>query len=186
MSKAGCTWLARPMLAEAPLREWLIDRGSLTARIRARCSGFAVDVLDQRTAAVPPDEARLIGVMPPQRALVREVVLRCHGRPLVYAHSVLAPMHVRGPWRLVSGLGARPLGAVLFTDRTIERRPLAFRRLGRHHPLYCAATRVLGDAPTALWARRSLFLRGRAPLLVTEVFLPEILRLAAPSTEAHR
>jgi len=146
-------WLPRAALAEAPLRGWLIDTGSLTARIRARCDAFSVEVLGQRRARAHVDEAHLIGVAGAERAIVREVVLRCRDTPLVYAHSVLAQRHVRGPWRLVCGLGARPLGAVLFADRTIERRPLAYRRLGVHHPLYCAATRVLSPGSRPL--RRS-------------------------------
>jgi chorismate-pyruvate lyase len=38
---------------------------------------------------------------------------------------------------------------------------------------------VLSDPPHRLWARRSLFYLGDAPLLVTEVFLPGILQLTA-------
>jgi chorismate--pyruvate lyase len=34
-----------------------------------------------------------------------------------------------------------------------------------------------GEAPRELWARRSEFRRGGRPILVTEIFLPEILKL---------
>jgi chorismate--pyruvate lyase len=43
--------------------------------------------------------------------------------------------------------------------------------------LYKSAVAVLDERPTKLWARRSLFYLRDAPLLVTEVFLPEILTL---------
>jgi chorismate lyase len=36
---------------------------------------------------------------------------------------------------------------------------------------------VLDAPPQKLWARRSLFTLHDAPLLVTEIFLPDILRL---------
>jgi len=105
--------------------------------------------------------------------MTREVLLYCGERPVVYAHTVLAPRGLRGPWRMVAGLGRRPLGAALFSDPRLRRRPLRFRRLAARDALYRRAAEVdnpgLGAAP---WARRSLFVRRRAALLVTEVFLP--------------
>ena len=56
------TWLAHPPRASMPaaLRPWLRDAGSLTARIRARCERFAVQVVCQKLARVHRDEARSI------------------------------------------------------------------------------------------------------------------------------
>jgi chorismate--pyruvate lyase len=66
----------------------------------------------------------------------------------------------------------------LFTHPLVQREPLHYKALRSTHPLYRRAAAVLGDPPGKLWARRSLFHLHGAPLLVTEVFLPEILRLA--------
>ena len=73
-------------------------------------------------------------------------------------------------------LGNKPLGALLFTHPLVERQPLHYKALHAHHPLYRRATALLPDPPDRLWARRSLFYLHQAPLLVTEVFLPEILK----------
>lgn len=109
-------------------------------------------------------------------ALTRDVVLYCGDTPVVYAHSVLAPGDRGAGWRLMQGMGSHPLGVALFTDPRIQRQALRQRTLGRDHELYRFAARIVkpGHAP---WARRSLFMVGKSPILVTEVFLPGVLTL---------
>lgn len=108
--------------------------------------------------------------------LTRDVVLYSGAQPLVYAHSVLAPGDHGAGWRLLQGMGSRPLGAALFTDPRIRRLMLRQRKLGRGHALYRRASSIVKRIGTP-WARRSLFLVGKSPILVTEVFLPEVLTL---------
>ncbi len=150
---------------------WLMDSGSLTARLKAHYPSFRVHVLYQGLRAPFEDERMLLGLRRGERAWVRDVLL-CDGvRPLVFAHSVLPRCHVPGSWNLFAGLGARPLGEVLFTNRGISRQPLHFQHLNRHHPLHQHMGRLAGSQP--LPARRSLFYRHHKSLLVTEVFLPQ-------------
>lgn len=177
LSRAGRTWRSSSLFLPGPLRGWLTDPHSLTARIRARCRRFSVRPLRQGRAPVAADEACLLGIGRGQ-ALVREVLLYADGLPVVFAHSVASPRDVRGPWRMFAGVGARPLGELLFADARIARSPLAVRRLDVRHPLHrrVRAAGIAVDAP--LWARRSLFIRAGRPLLVTEVFLPAISELA--------
>ena len=172
------SWQPLPTCVDARLRHWLLDRGSLTQRIQLRCRSFGLKVLSQRMAAVRPDEAAAIGLKPGLRCLEREVTLDCGSQSVVFAHSVVPPDALKGPWRMLGGLGARPLGAALFADPCIKRYPLRFRQLSARHPLYRRAARLLVVRPPTLWARRSLFVLANSPLLVTEVFLPAILALA--------
>jgi chorismate--pyruvate lyase len=176
-------WQPWPVGADAAARAWLLHPGSLTARIVARCHDFDVRLLRQRRMRPSHDEARLLGLRSGEHALGRDVLLRCGTVPMVFAHSALRPADLDGPWRPVAGLGTRPLGAALFADPRIERLPMAFRRLNRGHPLYCAAVTAIGRVLPALWARRSIFVMRGAPLLVTEAFLPAIAGL--PSGEAN-
>ncbi|MGH8616216.1 MAG: chorismate--pyruvate lyase family protein [Burkholderiales bacterium] len=171
-------WQPSPPCWDARLRRWLIDRGSLTRRLQSRCRRFAVEVVAQRPMAATYDEGLLLGIARPQQALVREVRLMCDGRPVVFARSVLARASLQGPWRMVGGLGTRPLGAAVFADPTVTRRPLHYTRVGTWHALHRRVTAALGVEVPGLWARRSLFVRARQPLLVTEVFLPALLALA--------
>lgn len=165
----------------AGLAPWLRDRGSLTQRIQQRCTRFAVQGVRSGLAHIAPDEAALLGVAPPHLAWSREVFLYADGRPVVFAHSVCARQHLRGAWSAVCGLGNKPLGALLFSHPLVERKPLHYKALRGAHPLYQRAAMALEHPPGRLWARRSLFYLHGAPLLVTEVFLPEILRLAKPA-----
>jgi chorismate--pyruvate lyase len=171
-------WPPAPPCWDPRLRRWLIDRGSLTRRLQARCRQFAVEVVTQRLLPATHDEGALLGVRRSERALVREVRLVCDGRPVVFARSVLARGSARGVWRMVGGLGTRPLGAALFADPTVERQPLHFARIGTGDALHRRIAAAMGSEVPGVWARRSMFLRGRHPLLVTEVFLPAVLALA--------
>ena len=171
-------WLRRPPSVPGRYRVWLDDRGSLTRRIEQHCSDFRVKVLSQRRARVNGDEGVIWPYGLRRLAWVREVYLMCRRTPVVFAHSVIDPKALHGAWRRLQRLGNRPLGAVLFADPRIRRFPLRQKKLNRNHPLYRRACAALRTRPPHLWARRSLFTLRGMPILVTEVFLPEILRLA--------
>lgn len=162
---------------DAALRPWLHDHGSLTQRIQQRCERFSVQPVRSGLARIAYDEAALLGIAPHHLAYSREVFLFADGQPVVFAHSTTACEHLRGAWKAMSGLGNRSLGSLLFTHPLVNRQPLRFKELPSHHPLYRSATHNLGRTSETLWARRSLFTLHGAPLLVTEVFLPDILRL---------
>ena len=161
----------------ADLAPWLRDRGSLTRRIQQRCTQLEVRASCTGLARIALDEAALLGVMPQQLAYSREVFLYANNNPVVFAHSALARTHLRGTWSVLLRLGNKPLGAVLFAHPLVKRKSLSYKRLHHKHPLYQRAAQVLNKLPHSLWARRSLFYLHDAPLLVTEIFLPEILRL---------
>lgn len=161
---------------DAALRPWLHDHGSLTQRIQQRCDRFTVSPVRSGLARIAYDESTLLGIAPHQLAYTREVFLHADGKPVVFAHSTCASEHLRGAWKAMRGLGNRSLGSLLFTHPLVIRQPLHFKALRAHHPLYRSATHMAGS-PDTLLARRSLFTLHGAPLLVTEVFLPEILRL---------
>jgi len=111
-----------------------------------------------------------------QLAYVREVVLHCDGKPVVFAHSVVPVTSLCGPWAAVTRLGSRPLGEALFNNPCVIRGGLQYRRIPARHPLARQAARAgISISGKPVWARRSLFtLRGHS-LMVTEVFLPSIM-----------
>ena len=170
-------WRGSPLGCGSELAPWLRNRGSLTQRIQQRCSDFAVLNLRNGLARIALDESALLGLAPHQLAWSREVFLYADGLPVVFAHSALAAAHLRGVWSEVRTLGSKPLGALLFAHPLVERMPLHYQALRSKHRLYRRAAALQHDLPPKLWARRSLFHLGDAPLLVTEVFLPGILLL---------
>jgi chorismate--pyruvate lyase len=170
--------------APAALRPWLTAGGSLTARLTAHSAAFRVQRLHQRTALCLADEARAIGMARPGRVWEREVLLRCDGAPVVFAHTVVPMSATAADWPLFNALGERSLGTTLFYDPLVARGELEFARIRAGHPLMRRARAALGaDGDTVLYARRCLYRRHRGVLLVTEVFLPSVLALRAHSPD---
>ncbi|OFZ67438.1 MAG: hypothetical protein A2V79_03995 [Betaproteobacteria bacterium RBG_16_56_24] len=175
-------WHGAALGCEPDLAPWLRDRGSLTHRIRQRCTRFEVRGVRSGLARIALDESALLGIAQRQLAYSREVFLYADDLPVVFAHSALSPGHLRSAWPAVRTLGNKPLGALLFAHPLVERKLLHYRALRNTHPLYQRAAAVLNEPPPRLWARRSLFYLHGAPLLVTEVFLPGILLLTNPTS----
>lgn len=153
------------------LKDWLLDRGSLTRRLQRHSGGnFAVTVLQQGWARPRRDEAQALGIPPQQYALVREVILHGRGQPWVYARSVLPLAALDGPLRFLRRLDNRPLGALLFGNPAIRRGPVVVQRWPQ---ILLPLPLQQADAP-ALWGRYSVFRHGKHGILVSEVFLPAL------------
>lgn len=157
------------------MQPWLIDSGSLTARLKARYADLAVQPELLKNTKAFNDEFALIGLKAVQHALIRDVLLIGNNVPVVFAHSVLPRASLRGAWNGLGRLGNKPLGAALFANPQVKRAPLRFKKLAPHHVLYQHAVQHLSTKPAYLWARRSVFSLNCATILVTEVFLPQLL-----------
>lgn len=153
------------------LRSWLLDRGSLTARLRGQAGdSFRVTVLRQGWAKPRLDEAEVLAIPLHQRALIREVILWGQEQPWVYARSVIPLAVLQGSLGFLRKLDNRPLGQLLFNNPQIRRGPIDIARWSTHwlpSTLQTAST-------TPLWARRSVFHYRDSGILVAELFLPNI------------
>ncbi len=156
---------------------WMHDHGSLTRRIQQNCVQFQVRNIFTGLSMASIDETSVLQLPRRQHIYTRDVFLYADGKPVVYAHSVVAARHLRGAWHTLQHLGSRSLGTLLFTHPLVKRAPLRYRSLKAGHLLYRQAIQLLDTSPAQLWARRSLFTLHGAPLLVTEVFLPEVTKL---------
>lgn len=164
-------WFDRPLglSPTAILRDWLVEPGSLTRRCCRACLDFRVRLLDYGDGRALDCHAS------PVRVRIREVVLECDGRPVIFAHTSLTGGRGRlGRW--LARLGERSLGSLLFSCPGFRRGPIEFRRIDARHPLYRRAAR-LGAVGKTLWARRSWHRLGGQRVLVVEVFLPAITEL---------
>lgn len=168
-------WTTRNM-HRGDVRRWVGASGSLSARLAGAGQTFRVQVLDQGRQRLCLDEARAIGLPGRRPGYVREVVLRVDDVPVVFARSVTMHAQSLGSWRSIRGLGTRPLADVLFKRLGLARMPLEFARLkpASHLRRYVAQAwqHATGEvvAARALPARRSVFTRCGASLLVMEVF----------------
>jgi chorismate lyase len=176
--------------APAAMRHWLSGDGSLTAKLIGHSMAFRVQRLHQHTALCLPEEAGTIGMRRPGRVWEREVLLRCDERPVVFAHTVVPMWASASDWPLFSALGERSLGSTLFGDPKVTRGALEFARIRAGHPLMRRARAVLGadgqGDGQVFYARRCLYRRHQGTLLVTEVFLPSVLELAAGHASAFQ
>ena len=164
----------RRQAVPAALRSWLFDPRSLSLRLARACpDGFRVLPLAQRWERPLAAERETLALARDERALVREVLLMCHGTPWVFGRSVLPRGLLRGPGRRLAHLGERPLGGLLFSIPGTRRDRVSVGPAARDPWLLARCARALGRRPTRAWKRASVFrVRGRA-LLVSELFLED-------------
>jgi len=162
--------------APAGVQAWLRDQGSLTRRVMQACGerDFRVRLLHQGWLRPLYSEGRVLRLRRGGATLVREVELLCDTCPWVFARTVIPATSLKGSARRLARLGEKPLGAVLFSDRKVRRGITQFARLQPRHPLYAAASVHVETKPKELWGRRTLFYLSGRPILVNEIFLPQI------------
>lgn len=185
-------WMAHPQalaalrVADGDLmrrtRAWLADPGSMTLKLKARTETFTVRLLRQRPGRILADEHEALCISARSRVVERDVILLADGAPVVFGHTVLSTASVKSDWPFFSKLGSTPLGANLFFDPLVGRRPIQYARLSAGHPLMRRIAQALpgSELPTSLLARRSLFTRRGGVLMVTDVFLPALEALMRP------
>nr|WP_301289347.1 chorismate lyase [Natronocella acetinitrilica] len=175
-----CRWYRqaphRSARCPEPLAAWVVRTGSLTTALRRRYgAGFGVRLIDEGWRIPYLDEARRLELRPGRKAWVREVALYGGERPVIRARSVIPMRSLRGGNRGLTRLGTRPLGELLFAGAGTLREPLEIARLRDEDWL---TRRLAADAVSfgrSLWARRTVHRLNGRPLLVAEVFLPDLL-----------
>ncbi len=151
-------------------KSWVLDEGSLTQRlkqasagdfrVRVVFSGWGKPTLNEVKSLETGTKQRLSGV-----CLVREVELMCLGEVWVRARSIIPASTLSGAERQLKVLGSKPLGEFLFRARSMRR--------SRLEP-FCQR-----HNSGALYGRRSVFYLHEKPLLVSELFLPQVLQANA-------
>jgi chorismate lyase len=161
---------------DADYRPWLLDAGSLTRKLLAKSKGhFRVQLLKQSIEKISFSEKRALCLPLRQWAVLREVILYGQETPWVYARTVIPLATLHGPLRRLHYLGNKPLGEQLFTDPTMEREPVQLARISGE--LLALKNRPYLLSPSAItWGRRSVFRLSNKPLLVSEIFLPSLVK----------
>lgn len=168
--------LQRFSAVPAAVADWLRDEGSLTRRVIQACGNgvFRVRLLHQSWGAPLYSETKILRLRRGEATLIREVELLCDDHPWVFARTLIPATSLKGSARRLTQLGEKPLGAVLFSDPKVHRGITQIARLQPRHPLFAAATANLAQQPQELWGRRTLFYLSKRPILVNEIFLPEL------------
>ncbi|OOF48645.1 chorismate--pyruvate lyase [Rodentibacter genomosp. 1] len=132
-------------------QSWLFDKQSLSLKLKQICEQFEVKVRSEKWIEnLFESEATLL---PADDYLCREVVLFCDGHPWVEARTLISK-GLLSYHRNLSNLGNKPIGEWLFQQVT-NRELIQWSQ----------------DPQSGLYARRSLFLIEKMPLLISELFL---------------
>ncbi len=159
-------------LLNTKIKRWLFASGSLTARLIDHCSGeFSVKVISIKRATPTPDEISALGMKPRSHAIIREVHLCCNNEPLVYARTIIPVSSLRGTLRGLALLGNKPLGAILFSDKSMRRKSMEVTSIKPGHKCHIWTQCMVH---TTVWGRRSIFSLKQQELLVSEFFLPAL------------
>eukprot|EP00659_Diplonema_papillatum_P023392 gene23391-35834_t len=103
----GTMSLLSPLPAPLTLN-WLFDEGSLTRRLtRLSDDGFSVTPLFEGWQPLRDDECATLDLPAASIGWVREVYLRGHGQPWVFARSVAARSALQGDGLHMDELGSR-------------------------------------------------------------------------------
>lgn len=159
------------------LYAWLFDSTSLTQRLQFHCQQqFFVEVIEETWENPLPAEEQVLQIIEPHATRIRHVYLHCRDRTWVFARTVIPQTTLIGAYRSLETLGNQSLGEVLFSFNALQRTDIEVARLSSDHLLHQLASVNLYPKPVTLWARRSVFyLPEDKPLLVQEVFLPNML-----------
>lgn len=128
--------------------KWLDDGQSLTAKLRHKFDDFAVNVLSQTQTTPHKNESAVLDFK--GQWVVREVALLGNGQTVVFARSVIP---ITDDTKALLAIGSAPLGEFLFDNPCVKR------------------TKMQITHTNNIWGRRSTFIIGNTPLLVSEFFL---------------
>lgn len=161
----------------AEVQSWVYESNSLTQRLRAHYgSRFGVTILRQGWHKPFINESALLGLPSSHYALVREVLLYADDTPLILARSVIPRATIDIAQRNLSHLGARPLGEIIFAYPDLHRLALEITEVT---PLtWTAACKIRFDLQQSIWGRRTIYAIPTETMLVSEFFLPEVLRVS--------
>jgi chorismate--pyruvate lyase len=158
------TWAQLPVHQ----RYWLLDDGSLSARLSEQGRGpFGVLRISQGWRVPMASERRLLAMPQRQLAIVREVVLQQGEHRAVFARSVIPLACLQGSLAHLRRLQNKPLGAILFRHAGMRRSPFELARIQGKSDYLPALLRQKSTA----WGRRSRFEVHGHSMMVSEVFL---------------
>lgn len=157
------------------IQSWTYESGSLTQRLRNYYgTGVAVKVLLQRWQTPFLSERRLLKLPEHQYSLIREVLLHVNGKPLILARTIIPASTVKTAKSNLSKLGSRPLGEIIFSYPKLERIAMDITLINPAIWTQSALAEV--DIQQPIWGRRTVYAIAHQQMLVSEFFLPEILK----------
>lgn len=168
----NASWLPPESTPLTPaLSQWLLDPGSLTAKLKQVHASFRVEVLVQQEQLAEAHEYQTLGLIP-EIVTVREVLLYSNEVPWVFARSIL-PHRQLAHHAEMTHMGSNPLGEHLFQRDDIAPGTIEIAEFSNTTPVALFNTE-LHQTSENLWGRRRLFHLPETAILVAEVFLSPV------------
>ncbi len=150
------------------LQSWLRESKSLTQRLRNQWQTVHVNVLFESQQIPFLTERRILRIPEHRYSLVREVILLSNQMPLILARTVIPEKTLKITQGNLARLGTRPLGEILFSAPSLERKVSGITRI--------EPNQWKSDLhfTTAIWGRRTQYSICGESMLVSEFFLPSL------------
>lgn len=126
----------------------------MTARLKQQWPDMTVRVLHEGLRVPSDDERQCLNLPAGVACWIREVMLHAGDKHLVGARTIVPEWTPENPWHIVSTLGQRPLGELLFSLPRLVRSPLEFTM----------------NVNSGTFLRRRVYRWSGARLLLTEEF----------------
>lgn len=158
------------------VQSWTYEAGSLTQRLRSFYgNSVGVSVLLQRWQSPFLSERRLLDLPEHHYCLIREVLLHANGKPLILARTIIPGDTIKVAKNKLSHLGNRPLGEIIFSYPKLQRLDLNISLVAQKTWTQPAIAK--GHIDQGLWGRRTVYSIAQRQMLVSEFFLPEVLKI---------
>jgi len=158
------------------VQSWTYEAGSLTQRLRSFYgNSVAVNVLFQRWQSPFLSERRLLNLPEHCYCLTREVLLHADGKPLILARTIIPRDTIKVAKSNLSHLGNRPLGEIIFSYPKLQRLDLNISLVTPD--IWTQPAIAAGHINQPLWGRRTVYSIAQRQMLVSEFFLPNVLKI---------
>ena len=158
------------------VQSWTYEAGSLTRRLRDYYGdSISVKLLFHQWRTPFLSERRLLRMPEHRYCLTREVLLHADGLPLILARTIIPEQTIKGVHGNLSHLGNRPLGEVIFSYPKLERLEMDVALIHQHS--WTQNTLATADINEPIWGRRTVYAIAHRQMLVSEFFLPQVLKL---------
>jgi chorismate--pyruvate lyase len=160
---------------DSNIYNWLTKPYILSKALKQCCSGLTVKILSQSVSEIYNSESFLLNISTDTQSFTRQVFLLGDGIPLTYGRVIVPPNTYKNHFSDFERLGGNLLGeTMLYNNTNVKRGKFQYSVIDNKSILFEQISKYLLLPNVSLWCRCSLFYNNKDPLLVTEVFLPQL------------
>lgn len=178
---AKSNWINKKILnqkrnqIENNLYNWLVLSNNLTETIKKTGAQFSLTVLKQSFDTPYFDEINSFNdyLIDASYSMIRKVFLNADNIPIVFARVIIPEKTYLNYYDEFSKLGNAPIGnTILYANKQIERKDFEYKAVDDSDQIFQELIDFYKiKNKKRIWARRSIFILPKGPLLISELFL---------------